>query len=453
MADEDNTGESAQQQRRRPQSPEDNEEDDYDDEFEILDDGEVMPHAGRHPRDLNGGEDVVARQDRHQTKEERQEQQERRHQNKGRTKNRFSRATSATSSSTTWQSTVTNVVRRGLPPPILKLIDNTIDPVLEPYVGPDSTITVATSLLVATFVLFIVRRVVARLLGKEGKAIADDDDDHTNDVLRNQEHYDATVLLCGPIDGGKTRIFYDLCHDERDVPTLLSIRANIGVVEAVHSSLSSNTRFAEASSSSAGVSEGGDDQKSDRQNIRYVDWPGHASLSDSALDTVFDAADDGRNVVNPLRIVVVLDSTQPAAPAADVLDQLFTILYDRVLGNSVGSDRKRSTKKNSNEDKKIPVFVACNKQDLPKSKNAKRVKIQVRTELERILKSRAAASESDGGNASSSSWWPNVGEPLDLDDLSFCQLQFGQISCAKRDHSTWQRFVEFCQTGSLPTPE
>ena len=240
-------------------------------------------------------------------------------------------------------------------------------------------------------------------------------------------------------------MFYELCHGERDVPTLLSLRANIGVASA-----SPKSESGEDDNDGAGNGPAWAEQKQ-RQSVRYVDWPGHAALSDAALESVFDVAARSGS----LRIAVVLDSSQPVAPVADVLDQLFTILCRKSDGGGGGSSSSARGKKSTSGAKAAPIFVACNKQDAPKAKNAKRVKIQVRAELERLLRARAAAGghgASDAGTPPSCPWWPNAGEPLDLDELPpSCRLHFGPLSCAdNRDGEAWRNFVDYCRTGALP---
>ena len=298
-----------------------------------------------------------------------------------------------------------------LPPPVIRTMDQVVDPFLEPYVGRDGSITLGTTIGVAWVVLSLVRFLSARLLSKNaGKAIADDDDhDNVDSELmaasKTTESYDATVLLCGPTSAGKTRLFYELCHGERNVQTLMSIKPNIGVVTMASSS---------------------DGDESSSSKIRYMDWPGHSSLLDKALRPI---------LLSRPRIVLVLDATQPVAPAADCLDQLLSFYYSP-------KSRKAAS---------IPIFVACHKKDFPKAKNAKRIQLQLRTELERILKVRAAHSSSEDSSSKETlqpqMWWP-AGEPLEMDDVSFVQLHFVATTCTGKGSPELEAF---CQTGNLPS--
>jgi len=264
-----------------------------------------------------------------------------------------------------------------LPPPVLKAIDR-IDPQLEPYVGPEASISIIASLLLAWMVVSLIRFLSRR---QTGRAIADEDDDHVLSNVKTmvQEEFSHTVLLCGPRGAGKTRLFYQLCFHDSNIPTVQSIKANLGIVNG----------------------------------IRYMDWPGHAPLNDAVLLPILKAQP---------RIVLVLDATQPVASAADSLYQLLEFAKQQ-------------------QQQPIRVFIACHKTDLPKAKNWRRVKIQMRTELERLLKAKSTDNHL---------WWP-AGEPLELDDLPFAQLHFGSTTCQGNDGSA--ELVAFCQTGEFPNED
>jgi hypothetical protein len=222
------------------------------------------------------------------------------------------------------------------------------------------------------------------------------------------EEYSCTVLICGPPLSGKTRLFYHLlCGENYD--TVSSLEANAAVV-------------------------GG---------ARYVDWPGARKiLGPAGLGPVLRSPN--------LRVAVVADSTQPVAGAADVLNQLFSHYH----GSSLKSKSKLSAAD------PVPVLVMCHKSDLPGAKNAKRIQLQLRGELERLLKSssaKSAASSSAAAAATTASpssahsdfveWWP-VGEPLDFDRLGFARVAFASTSC---EGDGCRRLLgEFCRAGELP---
>lgn len=245
-----------------------------------------------------------------------------------------------------------------LPPPVVKGWQQ-VDPILEPYLGPEPTVTFVGTLLLGVLV-WQVLKILSSL--SSGRAIVDEDDDQVISSSYKTKDYTATILLCGPPNSGKTRLFYHLCFGQTSVPTVTSLRANVEV--------SSN-------------------------KIRFVDYAGHASLQSQQF---LEVLNDARG------IVLVLDTTQPVASVADVLYQLLT----------------HADKTN----KVFDIFVACHKIDAPNAKNWRRIKIQLRTELERLLKVRSMEQDS----AQDDLWW-TPGKPVDFENLQMAQLQFCSTSC------------------------
>ena len=289
-----------------------------------------------------------------------------------------------------WQAVVRERVTPLLPPPVTRGIIGQLDPWLEPYVGPEATVTLTCTFMVCWIVLWLFRSVI---FNRSGRAVDDDEGKLLASTSGNKaEKFDATVLLVGPRNSGKTRLFYQLCYSENDMPTLMSLKANVGV--------------------STAVSNGADDAK-EPQAIRYMDWPGYTSLLDPELAPVMKAPN--------LRVVLVLDSNQSVTSAADTLYQLLQLL---------SSESKRKDV--------VTVFVACHKKDMPKAKNDRRIKIQLRTELERLLTVRAATNDA-------ATWWKS-GEPVELDALDFVQFHFCSTTCTGPGPVEVQKF---CLTGRL----
>ena len=81
---------------------------------------------------------------------------------------------SPATATTTWQWAVRQRVAPFLPPPVTRGMQRW-DVVLEPYVGPEATVTLASSLLVAWLVLWLLRSFML-VVNRTGRAIADDDD-------------------------------------------------------------------------------------------------------------------------------------------------------------------------------------------------------------------------------------------------------------------------------------
>lgn len=264
-----------------------------------------------------------------------------------------------------------------LPPPIVKGWRQ-VDPLLEPYLGPEPTITLVGSVLLGVLV-WQVLKILSSFSG--GRAIVGDDDDQViSSSQKLKQDFVATILLCGPPNSGKTRLFYQLCFGETNVSTVTSLRANICV--------------------------------SEQTKIRFVDNPGHASLSSPEFLEILDSSRG---------IVLVLDTTQPVASVADVLFQLLA---------------------HANKKKKpLDIFVACHKTDLPNAKNWRRIKIQLRTEVERLLKVRSMEQESD------ELWW-TPGKPLALENLPNAELQFCSTSC--ESGVGIQELAEFCNNDMTP---
>lgn len=244
-----------------------------------------------------------------------------------------------------------------LPPPVVRGWRQ-VDPILEPYLGPEPTVTLVGSLLLGVLVWQILK-ILSSL--SSGRAIVDDDDDEVISSSHRKQDFTSTILLCGPPNAGKTRLFYHLCFGQTNVPTVTSLRANVEVSS---------------------------------EKIRFMDYPGHASLQSPQFLDVLDTSKG---------IVLVLDTTQPVASVADVLYQLLS-----------HADKTNQV---------LDIFVACHKSDAPGSKNWRRIKIQLRTELERLLKVRSMELDS-----TEDLWW-TPGKPLDLENVPQANLQFFSSSC------------------------
>ena len=274
------------------------------------------------------------------------------------------------------RTSIRNAVSPYLPPPLVQAIHDTIDPVLKPFIGDEATITIAGSLLLA-FLIYQILKVLS--LSNRKAVINDDADDVLLEKILSEQTYQDSVLLLGPSLAGKTRLLYWLCHDAPSVKTVTSMRANVGF-----KTLQTNNK-----------------------TIRFMDYPGHLSLHSPQL---LDALDQ--------RICLVLDSSQPVGPAADILFQLLTIPL-------LPSKTKRD------------IVIACHKSDLKGSKNQKRIKLQLRTELEHIQKSQTNCV-----------WW-TPGTPLVWDDIPVANIYFVSTSC-EGDPSSMKELELFLCEGTLP---
>jgi signal recognition particle receptor subunit beta len=299
-----------------------------------------------------------------------------------------------------------------LPPPANRAIEGTLDPWLRPYAGEEGTAKVALSAL-AAYLAFAAARWLAsgsssssRSRRRRGKAILDEPNDD-EDALGSEAPYSETVLICGPSLSGKTRLFYHLLYGD-NVDTVASLAANVAVVD----------------------------------RTRYMDFPGTSKLGSAQLEPVLK----GRP-----RIVLVLDSTQPVAGAADCLHQLFSYYHSN--SGKLGSRSNQSSSSSQRQEPLVPtILILCHKSDLPTAKSAKRIQLQLRGELERLIKSSsakaAASSSSAAPSAPTQPWWP-VGEPIDFDRIRFVRVAaFRSTTCEGR--GCREAVGEFCRTGVLP---
>lgn len=273
-----------------------------------------------------------------------------------------------------------------LPPPVVKAIGQ-IDPLLEPYVGPEASITIASTLLLGFLVLQFLK--VLSSFSRGGMAIAQDEDDIAAAQL-SADDYGDSVILCGPMWAGKTRIFYHLCQGDAHVSTVMSLRVNAELLPTKAKSL------------------------------RVLDYPGHSGLQDSLFVELLQSSS------SQSRIVLVVDSTQTLGNAADCLYDLLQQAKDM------------STQ--------FDVFVACHKTDLSSSKNPRRIKIMLRTELEKLIKVRSTQASASEETAARNHWWKE-GEPLDLDNLQYATLRFEATTCNVGDGI--DKLSGFCKMGAM----
>mmetsp|Transcript_17499 Transcript_17499/g.26566 ORF Transcript_17499/g.26566 Transcript_17499/m.26566 type:complete len:309 (-) Transcript_17499:148-1074(-) len=139
------------------------------------------------------------------------------------------------------------------------------------------------------------------------------------------------------------------------------------------------------------------------KELRYMDYPGHWDMSQLPS--------------NKVRIVFVLDSTKSVAPAATILHQLL-----RHFSSS-----------------QHPVFVACHQSDRKGAKNPKRLRLQLRTELERVFQT------SVDDDSLITGYQP--GQPLVLEQL-MTELAF--VATSLETDVGLEELEQFMQKGVLP---
>ena len=198
--------------------------------------------------------------------------------------------------------------------------------------------------------------------------------------------FKETVVICGASNSGKTALLHSLCDNTENSTTtnppmtVTSLSANIGYVVCPWEDANDNTN-------------------SGNMTIRVIDYPGHPSLL-SQLTTLLLASATSR-------LVFTIDTTQPVTEAA-------SLMYQYILTHS---QVRQSWAKVS---KTLEVLVVCTKTDAKGAKNYKRMKIQLRNELDKLRKVDMAIKESsaiDDDNDSTKTMLQVKGKSIDLDNL------------------------------------
>lgn len=296
-------------------------------------------------------------------------------------------------------------LRPYLPPPLV-LAMRSIDVYFEDVTPEASTLIFLTAIL-GWLIIYLIRKILS-IVGNQS-SFKDE-----NDVLgaissstKSNERIVGTVVLCGPSNSGKTVLFHALCCDpllknmDDDAAAKLLSKIPMATVTSI-----------QAADSLIPVS----DRNGDK--IRLLDYPGHVSLR-SSLPKALEKAS---------RIVLVLDASKPVADAADILFMLLT--NPSFPWNSI---------KPRDSPNRMQVLVACHKSDLTLAKNSKRIKIQLRTELDRLRKIQRSNTSNVVDNDSSQPIVLGIpGKTLDLDnkngDLS-CDLSFVEVSCNSKSNN------------------
>jgi signal recognition particle receptor subunit beta len=282
-----------------------------------------------------------------------------------------------------FRTTIRQKITPFLPPPVVVALRR-IDPQLEPYIGQEPTVTLIGSLLLAVFLW----KLFGSTLGRKGKAIANLEEDE--ELIQDDRYFHATLLFCGPSLAGKTSLFYQLLHPEyNSLSTAAATTTRIRTVK----SIKSHRDFWVVG-----------EKNQTQTTIRVLDTPGHWGPT-KLIDTFVK-----KETID--RIVLVVDSTQPVAVAADYLYALLSL---------------------SSANRKIPIMVACHKSKSQKAKNFRRIKLQLRTELERLTK----LDTNNNKDITPQDW------DRRLQTCGFCSS-----SCCE-DPLVLDELKAFCQTGTL----
>jgi GTPase SAR1 family protein len=267
-----------------------------------------------------------------------------------------------------WQTTVRQRITPYLPPPVVVAMRQ-MDPHLEPYMGgPEPSMTLMGTLCLVVFLWHCQtwqwrRRRTNKATNGNGGAIQDETND--DELAASDQPYDATVLLCGPPLAGKTCLFYQLLQSPSSTPQQQqhnsSTTSSTSICTRTVSSIKATTGFLVETSATTTTNK---NTKGKRATIwRYLDTPGHWGASKLVSTVVEQESID--------RLVLVLDSTQPVSKAADYL-------YALLLHQQQQQHQKSKAQSS--------IVVACHKSKHLKAKNVRRLKLQLRNELERLSK-------------------------------------------------------------------
>eukprot|EP00986_Skeletonema_menzelii_P016254 scaffold14081_cov138-Skeletonema_menzelii.AAC.6 len=226
--------------------------------------------------------------------------------------------------------------------------------------------------------------------------------------------FDETVVFCGASGAGKTALLHCLCNEHdgdscKPPMTTTSLVANVAYI---------------ATSDSAD-----EDTKNKTAAVRLVDYPGHPSLSTKLTSLLLPH--------QTARVVFAIDATKPVTDGV-------AILYKFILTNN----QVRSAWKASG--KSLSILIVCTKEDDKKAKNHKRMKIQIRNELDRLRKVDFAMEDVTGNGSTPMSI--AKGKTIELDDLGpgMPELHFVETGLGNKGGNNGLKAVrEFVRTGDM----
>lgn len=336
-----------------------------------------------------------------------------------------------------------------LPPPLLNAIHITDSylhvnhPILSSsYFHSEPSVSILSALFSAYMVLRLIqglqfwwtsttKRSTAHLSGEEdavlsGLLLSQRGNNKRTDKNNNSAQddaapsFDETIVLCGASGAGKTTLLHCLCN-ENDVcqppMTSTSLVANVGYMNIP-------------------INDTADDDVSKDQPpvaVRLVDYPGHPSLSTKLTSLLLPDQTS--------RIVFAIDATKPVTDGVAILyKSIFTNNQVRTAWKAAG--------------RSLSILIVCTKEDDKKAKNHKRMKIQIRNELDRLRKVDSAMDDVTNGNGGSSTPISiTKGKTIDLDDLGpnmpelhFVETGLGRIQGGDNGLKAVREFV---RTGDI----
>ena len=227
--------------------------------------------------------------------------------------------------------------------------------------------------------------------------------------------FDETVVICGASGAGKTALLHCLCNENdgdlcQPPITTTSLVANVGYMCIPSDST---------------------DKAKDKESmtVRLVDYPGHPSLSTQLTSLLLPDQTS--------RVVFAIDATKPVTHGV-------AILYKAIFTNSQVKSAWETC------GKKMVILIVCTKEDDKRAKNYKRMKIQIRNELDRLRKVDSAMEDVTGNGSTPISI--AKGKSIDLDDLGhgMPELHFVETGIGTQGKDNGLEAVrEFVRTGKV----
>eukprot|EP00557_Chaetoceros_sp_GSL56_P007477 CAMPEP_0176495872 /NCGR_PEP_ID=MMETSP0200_2-20121128/10895_1 /TAXON_ID=947934 /ORGANISM="Chaetoceros sp., Strain GSL56" /LENGTH=427 /DNA_ID=CAMNT_0017893793 /DNA_START=109 /DNA_END=1389 /DNA_ORIENTATION=+ len=358
-----------------------------------------------------------------------------------------------------------------LPPPVISLI-HTIDhhPLVlkwmpfSPTTTPSTTATTAAtaepSVMILTTILFIyvLKKILSNVFypaTRQKRAIWDDNEYLIHDLPEDQvlndirnttaASYKDTVILFGPSGSGKSLLFckianlvphlYGSNYDEvfqqqqqqqqqqqkalqKNINTVMSLKANVQILQSPSdNNMDSHDKGQVASST------------------RLIDYPGHKTLFPKLLGLLLPCS--------CTRALLTVDSTKSLVEAAWMLYNILT--HEKFV-------QEWSKKK---DDDGLHIMVVCTKSDLVNAKNWRRIKIQLRNEMEALRKVSSSVSSKVGlvDGMEKDKEIVLSGKSIDLDDLIKNGIMGVKLSFMSYSATTGEGLKDLCDfvmQGRLP---
>ena len=273
---------------------------------------------------------------------------------------------------------VRNNVVPWLPPPLVKAMkafdgNPQIQSMFHEYTDEPATL-----LLISLLSIFVVYECLCQISSSSSSAIIIDENEKEKFLIESPEteSYQETVVFLGPSGGGKTTLFHMMQQYHKKQQDDDSSQGLI--MPMTVTSMKANTTILNFSK------ENGDDA-----SVRLLDYPGLY---------LTQKENEGESYSNYIekRIVFLLDSTRPIP-----VDTAQT-LHNIILNNTHGEV--------------IAILVVCQKSDVSNAKHWRRMKIQLRTELERWRKV-TKTTQKDTLSSTSTSTQTSLPPYTDLDKL------------------------------------